>query len=1064
MFRETLIRNILGKLKQKQLILIEAQAGQGKSILAAQIVSRLNGPCGWYQIGPEDADPVSFERALVACLMHCIPGFSCPVLADMIEKGEINASEHSVYIDILRTDLGRHLKKDCFLVFDDVYLLEMHPVSQSILYEFLRSAPNRLHFILTSRRPMLQGRNQEMPSQGVLRLRNEDIRLSEEEIFILFNDILGTPISLTEARELWRVTEGWIMGLVMVRAMITKGPIDLNCQSLNLLHEAEAESLAEYFRREVFTRAIDSETRSALCKLSLLTTMPLALAERLTGNKEAAALLTSLAERNYFVRFLNDEGTEFAFHHLCREALRLIANDDLPPMERQRVYQMAGDYYSARKLPEEALAYYVKAGDYLTIDKLLDQEGLKLYSLNRLTFLESVLCQIPDDVIIAYGWLSFFQGMVLMQQYPPTSIKYLQRSLCIFSDRHNDFGRLHAMTKILHFRLYVDARYGLAFSLLEELEKEFNDLKSKLDALHIINISHTLSAGFAFIKGDLSVSRKYSDMALLHASELKMENTLAEIHSARSWGCFSDLRLWYREVETSHHLKRSIAVNSMNKMLLHLCSINLLEMDGDFENYFHQELQLTAAIENNLMARTFTNPFLFVWSIDIAIARGEYSRALDLVLQALQFASPPHLSSQYFHYLAFLQAVSGDLEGAKISAEKSLALRGEVGGKIFVTFNQMIIGGAYAILGYRDKAEELLALSITNSKEIGEEYLRAGAHAAFAYLLLHQGEGELAAGHVKECLRCLRANAYRHFFGWSPTIMRPVLEYAVTHDIDVKYAQKISRERLGNAILSDGVSIPLMKIETLGYFTLSLNEQIVKAEDLTPAMRELLALIISSPDMKMYQEEILATLWPDIPAAKARGRFDTLLLELRKTLKAVFGNNQLDDYLILKKGMLCLTNCHLDADLFVEHARNGLMHVRKKEYWQAGNRFYSASLQWKGAYLTGLRSKDRVSTRGHELDHLYSEISLTWGNILFDTGLHVECIDVLNQSLKYDQTNDVAISALYQAYVHSNQPIRANELLKQYENALHAANYDPEEIREALKDIWSITGLKQNSI
>jgi len=79
-----------------------------------------------------------------------------------------------------------------------------------------------------------------------------------------------------------------------------------------------------------------------------------------------------------------------------------------------------------------------------------------------------------------------------------------------------------------------------------------------------------------------------------------------------------------------------------------------------------------------------------------------------------------------------------------------------------------------------------------------------------------------------------------------------------------------------------------------------------------------------------------------------------------------------------------------------------------------------------------------------------------WGNILFDTGRYVECIDVLNQALKHDRTNDILVSALYQTYLCNSQPIRANELLKQYEEALRAAEYDPEEIKDALKEIWDI--------
>jgi DNA-binding SARP family transcriptional activator len=265
----------------------------------------------------------------------------------------------------------------------------------------------------------------------------------------------------------------------------------------------------------------------------------------------------------------------------------------------------------------------------------------------------------------------------------------------------------------------------------------------------------------------------------------------------------------------------------------------------------------------------------------------------------------------------------------------------------------------------------------------------------------------------------------------------------------------LAARHIGVALLPDGRAIPLMKISTLGHLSLSLEGRAVQSENLTPAMRELLALIISCPDMKMYQEEILASLWPDIPPTKARSRFDTLLLELRRILKAAFGNNGLlDHYLVLKRGMLCLLNCRLDADRFAELARKGLAHARNREFWQAGNCFHSASLRWQGPYLAGIRGKDRVNSRGYELDRLYHDMSVMWGRILLDAGRYGESVDVLNRALKQDCTNDQLVSALYRAYLHNHQPIRANELLRQYEEALRAAEYEPDEIEDSLQAIW----------
>src|SRR5919198_709349 len=116
--RDSLVKALLSQRQRHRLILLEAQAGQGKTILAAQFISRLKSPCGWYQIGPEDADPPRFLSTLLSCLMSAFTGFASPLLADMLRKGEINASEYPRYLEILCTDLAKGVTRDSWLVFD----------------------------------------------------------------------------------------------------------------------------------------------------------------------------------------------------------------------------------------------------------------------------------------------------------------------------------------------------------------------------------------------------------------------------------------------------------------------------------------------------------------------------------------------------------------------------------------------------------------------------------------------------------------------------------------------------------------------------------------------------------------------------------------------------------------------------------------------------------------------------------------------------------------------------------------------------------------------------------
>lgn len=1055
LFRASLVRH-LGE-EGRRLILIEARAGQGKSTLAAQYLSSLTLPAGWYQVGAEDGDPVRFLAALLACLTNALPGFSSPLLAAMVRKGEINASESLRYLDILCADLDPSLTRDFSLVFDDVHLLEEHPHSLAFLAHFIATAPPRLRFVLTSRRPVLAALGPASFGTDLLVLDNEALGVSEEEVFTLYNDVLHIPVSQGEVRQLHRSTEGWIMGVVLASQELGGDRREGGrLGAVTRLKRAGAGSLADYFRDQIFPRLGRGVTRT-LCRLSLLSTIPVPLAEAVSESPDIAALLADLAAKNYFVRPVNDVGTEFALHHLFQEALRLIAAEELTAEERREVCREAGTWYFHREQPEEALRFYALAGDYPAMERVLERDGLFLLNMNRTALPATVLRGIPPEITGSFAHMAFFYGTALMTEAPPRALSFLEQALARFVEQGDERGGTLARTQLVFFHLAVDVQFNLGLPLLEELEQVFDRSRDDLDVVTLIRVANTISHALIFLKGEIARARRYSDIALRLARDCGMENLLADIYLGRSWGCFPHWEAFRREIEEAAYLLRSPAVNAMNRMLLLVNAINLLEMEGDFENYRYHEGHLLATTDNRLLTETLSYPFLVIWRIDMATAAGNHREALDLVRQGLALPLSgycPHLRSQFLHYLAYLKGMAGDREEALAAVEESLALRAIAGGKMFVAMNEMIVGGALAVLDMAAEAEEHLERGVRHSRDTGEEFFRAGAYAHRAALRFRVGREEEGRDDLRECLRCLAENGYPHFFSWTPALMRPLLCAAVAGDIFPDYARKLARERLGLAILPDGSTLPLMTVRTLGGLTVSLGERTMGAEEFTPAMRQLLSLLLSVTGLAMGQEEIVATLWPEIPAARARSRFDTLLLELRRALRGAFPDHDPGQYLVLKRGMLCLQHCTVDAMRFATLTRKGLAHVRKREPWQAGNCFHSASLCWNGPFLSGLRASDHAIARGAELDTLYQQAVLAWSGILSDTGRLDECIDLLAGALRYDRTHDALVKALYRAYLRNNHPALANQLVRQYEDALRATDFEAAEIAEALEAVW----------
>lgn len=73
----------------KKAIIIEAQAGQGKTTLAYQFLQFNNNRFIWYQVGTEDSDPIFLLSSLLTNLTQNLEGFNSPKLTSILSEGSV---------------------------------------------------------------------------------------------------------------------------------------------------------------------------------------------------------------------------------------------------------------------------------------------------------------------------------------------------------------------------------------------------------------------------------------------------------------------------------------------------------------------------------------------------------------------------------------------------------------------------------------------------------------------------------------------------------------------------------------------------------------------------------------------------------------------------------------------------------------------------------------------------------------------------------------------------------------------------------------------------------------
>lgn len=1049
-------RRVLDDLRRlwarRRILLIQAQAGQGKTVIAAQLLNDAGLSFSWYQLGPEDGDPVFFIPSLLSALTTALPGFRSPLLSEMLAKREIRPQDAPRYARILAEDLQRSLRGDFCLVFDDLHLLEGNPLTLRFLEVLLREGSG-LHFLLLSRRPPELDLHPIRQSE-LLTVGNRDLALTRSEIAELFGEILGQPLSPRELNDIHRATEGWMAG-VLILAEALRHTSDGGPRRWEALPPLSREELFGYFQKEIFT-GLPAQLRRSLMKLALLETIPLPLAGVLAEVPDVRRFVGHLEKKNFFIRHLDDAGEEFSFHHLFRDFLREMGRAELTPQERQEIYSRAGAWHLEAGRPEEALGYFLEGGDFDAAQKLIAAVGLDLLAGNRLITLGKAIGRIPEPIVLEHPWLSYLLGAVYIETAPPQARRFLERAREIFAGRHDPFGELLASVHLIMFHLTTDARFKDGAPLLTRAEELYRALEEKLSESSRIWISQVLASGFGFFEGDLRKMEEFSSFSLQMAERCGLENFIAAAHTIR---CNRALFLgrWdlnRKEIEASLEASFNPQTSPFFRLLLWFARVNLLEREGDFFNYDYQKSELRSALEHDLIAQTVIAPWILAWDIEHAIARADLQEAASLIEQGLLAGGAgdtPHLRSIYLQYFAYLRALQGSPEEALAAAVQSCALRREAGGEWFRMANETILGGVHALLGRGKEAEELLRQALERSDRMGEEHFRASAQAFLALLQLRGGRG--AGEYLQEMLGAMRRNGYRHLMGHFPPLFAELLQGAVDGGVEEEFAQKLALDVSGMVLRQGRPPLPRIEIRSLGRLELELGGTVLGGHELSAAQRELLGLLLARPGFQMRQEEMQCLLWPESPPEKSRSSFDTLLSRLRALMDARFRPHSTKEYLTLSRGMLRLENCRVDARDFAEGVRQGLAHARKQELWQAANAFRSAFRLWGGAFHPG--GSEEIVEFKEELEQLHIEGALAWSAILVRFGQNEEAVQVLSRALKRDRTHDQLVRELYRLQMKSGHPANAAKTLRDYRKALEQEGYTPAEVEEILESFWT---------
>jgi LuxR family maltose regulon positive regulatory protein len=395
----------LNESASRNLTLISAGAGFGKTTLLSEWVQQSKRPAAWVSLDQKDNDASRFWKYLIGAMQTIFPDFGDVTLSIL------NSSRPS-QIELILTSLINEISmvsNRFTLILDDFHLITESDVNEGMIF-LISNQPQQMHLIISSRAnpPWPLARLRARGEMG--ELRAQDLRFTPKETAQFMNDVMKLGISTDAMTVLEGRTEGWIAGLQMA-AISMRGRKNKTkfIQELTGSHRF----ILDYLVEEVLEQQ-PYEIQDFLLKTSILDRLYSPLCDAVTGGDDSQAILTLLEQSNLFLIPLDDERRWYRYHHLFANLLftRLAQTQpDLLPVLRRK----ASEWHEQNGSLSEAVGYALAANDIDGVARLVTRNALVMIYHDELSTPVRWLDALPIEASHSRPWLCIAHAWALAQ-------------------------------------------------------------------------------------------------------------------------------------------------------------------------------------------------------------------------------------------------------------------------------------------------------------------------------------------------------------------------------------------------------------------------------------------------------------------------------------------------------------------------------------------------------------------------------------------------------------------------------------------------------------------------
>ncbi len=948
-----------------RLTTIQGGTGYGKSTVLS-LLAQSHIPAVWYQLTPEDSDPLTFISHLISGLDEILGGLS-QVPHAQLEEWERNRTPAigTQVVDALVNETAEKLDTPLFLVLDDAHLLNTSDETCRLLNRFLSHAPQNLHTICATRHPLKLPEIMMWRMYGeLLEIDQAELAFTPAEIATLFKDRYSLTLNEKDLTMLHDQIEGWPIALPLIWQNLQNQPSDPKNVQESLAHLAGSENLFAYLTREVVNQQ-RPEIQQFLKQTAVLSILDVELCNQLREADDSQEILDYLQTYGLFVVPLETGGLRY--HHLFRDVLSNLNT----PGESNQLNLFAAELMLARMNPEGAILHLLDGGDFERAAQITAQIGRALVTDGRLDTLSGWIDRLPAEMLAQYPMLSVYLGHIdrLHSQFDQSLDHYRQ---AIDLLRESDDVNSLSYALYSQARVYLDTiNPAAAQALLDEAQSLLVNLDKPdevHDQIHQLILENRLNQGLHPAEESAEKWKQNRPNSGLEAElQARLLLRTGRLREARQ------MLLQQLREEKNRPVLRPRA--HREPLLLLSLTYSLLGEAEEADRASLQAIERGERLHSQYITAVATSRLGLANLIrrdseGDEIAKGCFEQAIDLSDRLMV----PRLKLLSLWGLCQIYGYKGDTEYARQIGTEAVNMARRAGDRWIQAGIELFIGASHVLngdhengLGWINQAEE----SFENS---GDMFGETCASMWRCLILDMQKDDNRLFDELYRFLDSVARNRYEFLFSKTslyappdPRVLIPLLLKVKHKGIGAVEAKGKKDEKLMHAsVVASKIleGMQLHKIETHPGFKLRVNmfgnfqvwqgqHEIKPGDWKRQKARQLFQLFITQSGNLMEREQIIDTLWPELDEDGGQRDFKIAYTTLTKVLEPNRDRKSPSSYVTRDASRYGLiTHADLVVDSFeLEH----LVHTGDRLYStqpEAALPYYEKGLKlYSGEYL-----------------------------------------------------------------------------------------------------------------